>query len=82
MTFHIMENGYSFLTKSAKIKPQHKSRDTLAGYSFLTKSAKIKQTYRFKSSTQRYSFLTKSAKIKHPAPKSPPYQLWRAVWRV
>ena len=36
---------YSFLTKSAKIKPKSDIEKDLLSYSFLTKSAKIKQPY-------------------------------------
>ena len=34
--------GYSFLTKSAKLKPRHPDNSLKTGYSFLTKSAKLK----------------------------------------
>ena len=36
--------SYSFLTKSAKIKPAAARNAFINGYSFLTKSAKIKQS--------------------------------------
>ena len=56
--------GYSFLTKSAKIKLQVEAETREEGYSFLTKSAKIKLRNRDSSTLFSYSFLTKSAKIK------------------
>ena len=56
---------YSFLTKSAKIKPEVTESVTAGCYSFLTKSAKIKPQTATSISIASYSFLTKSAKIKH-----------------
>ena len=55
---------YSFLTKSAKIKPNVPSSIHSRSYSFLTKSAKIKLCRSAFCNFTRYSFLTKSAKIK------------------
>ena len=40
-----MNESYSFLTKSAKIKPEGKKLLGENGYSFLTKSAKIKPQF-------------------------------------
>ena len=37
------DSGYSFLTKSAKLKHVVYIKHDLYGYSFLTKSAKLKQ---------------------------------------
>ena len=57
-------SGYSFLTKSAKLKPTSVIYTRCPCYSFLTKSAKLKlhrPKYRREPS---YSFLTKSAKLK------------------
>ena len=60
----MVANGYSFLTKSAKIKLDKARQYDINGYSFLTKSAKIKPLIVYRLEQQSYSFLTKSAKIK------------------
>ena len=56
--------GYSFLTKSAKIKLGQNMASNASCYSFLTKSAKIKLLLIAALNPDSYSFLTKSAKIK------------------
>ena len=70
-----MAKGYSFLTKSAKLKHFVKAGEIIVGYSFLTKSAKLKLELLAIAIVLGYSFLTKSAKLKHLARKSPSYQL-------
>ena len=67
---------YSFLTKSAKIKPDRLCDGDADSYSFLTKSAKIKLPINPVVEAGRYSFLTKSAKIKLSAAGS---ALWDAI---
>ena len=61
---HDVKGGYSFLTKSAKLKPKKLSAVSEHGYSFLTKSAKLKPDKRKPMRRTGYSFLTKSAKLK------------------
>ena len=56
--------GYSFLTKSAKLKRYLYQGPEEEGYSFLTKSAKLKQSMMRNGFLTSYSFLTKSAKLK------------------
>ena len=72
---HPGRDGYSFLTKSAKLKQTKNEAMTVDGYSFLTKSAKLKPVTEVTESVTSYSFLTKSAKLKHFYVLS---QLW--VW--
>ena len=59
--------GYSFLTKSAKLKRYLYQGPEEEGYSFLTKSAKLKPTPQVLAARDGYSFLTKSAKLKPTA---------------
>ena len=49
---------YSFLTKSAKIKPDINFNELTQSYSFLTKSAKIKPSFCSFLPSFSYSFLT------------------------
>ena len=65
MAIHSKWVSYSFLTKSAKLKPVDDFKFIKLGYSFLTKSAKLKQVTGVPSFKISYSFLTKSAKLKH-----------------
>ena len=55
---------YSFLTKSAKLKPLPDCALAIPCYSFLTKSAKLKPYSDELAYLGSYSFLTKSAKLK------------------
>ena len=56
--------GYSFLTKSAKLKLTKSTNQKTIRYSFLTKSAKLKPEVVPVVLDGGYSFLTKSAKLK------------------
>ena len=49
---------YSFLTKSAKIKPDINFKELTQSYSFLTKSAKIKPSFCSFLPSFSHSFLT------------------------